>query len=302
VVDSEGVAFLQWCLPRLGLRWPGFRKVRRRVYKRIDRRIGELGLPDVAAYRGHLECHPEEWPVLDTFCRIPISRFYRDRAVFECLGREVLPDLARIATAAGDRELSAWSLGCASGEEPYTLSVVWHERCAPRFPTLGLRIVATDVDADGLARAARGCYRPGSLKDLPSDLLPRAFIASGPELCLKPPYRSGIVFLEQDVRTAAPRELFHLVLCRNVAFTYFDDARQRETLRAIEERLVPGGALVVGSTESLPAGAKGFEPWLPSVRVYRRSAPPAGEAAAPDPGPGPSAGRGAAGSMCRSAP
>lgn len=277
--DSEGVAFLQWCLPRLGLRWPGFRKVRRRVYKRIDRRMRVLGLRDVAAYRGYLDGHPEEWPVLDTFCRIPISRFYRDRAVFECLGGEVLPDLARIAMAAGDRELRAWSLGCAAGEEPYTLAVVWQERCAPRFPALSLRIVATDVDADGLARGARGCYPRGSLKDLPVDLLARAFIPSGQELCVKPQYRSGIVFLEQDVRAAAPPELFHLVLCRNVAFTYFDDARQREALRAIEERLVPGGALVVGSTESLPAGSKGFEPWSAGVRVYRRSVPLVEEAA-----------------------
>jgi hypothetical protein len=73
--DPEGVAFLQWCLPRLGLRWPGFRKVRRRVYTRIDRRLKELGIPDVAAYRGYLDRHPEEWPVLGAFCRIPISRF-----------------------------------------------------------------------------------------------------------------------------------------------------------------------------------------------------------------------------------
>jgi chemotaxis protein methyltransferase CheR len=272
--DPEGVAFLQWCLPRLGLRWPGFRKVRRRVYKRIDRRIGGLGLPNVSAYRGYLERHPEEWTFLDTLCRIPISRFYRDRAVFESLGREVLPELAQIATAAGDRELSAWSLGCASGEEPYTLAIVWHERCAARVPGLRLRIVATDVDEEALARAARGCYRPGSLKELPADLLARAFVPSGPELCVKPPYRSGMVFLEQDVRTAAPPERFHLVLCRNVAFTYFDDARQRATLRAIEERLVPGGALVLGSTESLPAGAEGFERWSPGIPVYRRRVSP----------------------------
>jgi hypothetical protein len=77
--DAECVALLRWALPRLGLRWPGFRKVRRQVCKRINRRIKELGLADVAAYREHLERVPEEWPRLDALCRITISRFYRDR-------------------------------------------------------------------------------------------------------------------------------------------------------------------------------------------------------------------------------
>lgn len=284
VNDPEGVAFLQWCLPRLGLRWPGFRKVRRRVYRRVARRLQELGLPGVAAYRAYLDGHPEEWPVLDACCRIPISRFYRDRAVFECLGREVLPDLAGTAAAAGERELGAWSIGCASGEEPYTLAIVWHGRCAPRFPALRLRIVATDVDREGLARAERGCYAPSSLKDLPPELRAAAFTESGPELCVKPLYRSGIVFGEQDVRAAGPDERFHLVLCRNVAFTYFDEASQRETLRRIEDRLRPGGALVLGGGESLPAGAPGFEPWSTRLRVYRRVGPPAGPVALTAPG------------------
>jgi chemotaxis protein methyltransferase CheR len=195
-----------------------------------------------------------------------------------------LPELAGTATTAGDRELSAWSVGCASGEEPYTLAIVWHERCAPRFPALSLRIVATDVDRDGLARAERGCYSPSSLKDLPEELRSAAFTESGPELCVKPQYRSGIVLMEQDVRAAAPRERFHLVLCRNVAFTYFDEASQRETLRRIEDRLFPGGALVVGGTESLPAGAAGFEPWSARLRVYRRASPPGGRAALTFPG------------------
>lgn len=76
--NAECVALLRWALPRLGLRWPGFRRVRRQVCKRIARRIKELGLADVAAYRERLECAPEEWPEFDSLCRITISRFYRD--------------------------------------------------------------------------------------------------------------------------------------------------------------------------------------------------------------------------------
>ena len=95
--NAECVDFLQWALPRLGMRWPGFRKVRRQVCKRIDRRLRELGLPDLAAYRIRLGQDSTEWKFLDGACRITISRFYRDRGVFDALGANVLPALARAA-------------------------------------------------------------------------------------------------------------------------------------------------------------------------------------------------------------
>ena len=92
--DPELVAFLQWALPRLGLRWQGYRKVRARVRKKLNERLRQLGLPDIAAYRDRLEAHPQEWVVLDALCRITISRFHRDRGVFDHLRRIVLPRLA----------------------------------------------------------------------------------------------------------------------------------------------------------------------------------------------------------------
>ncbi len=93
--DTECIAFLQWALPKMGFRWPGFRKVRGQVCKRVGRRLKELGLADLEAYREYLEVHPDEWAILDGFCRITISRFFRDRDVYETLGSDVLPELAR---------------------------------------------------------------------------------------------------------------------------------------------------------------------------------------------------------------
>jgi len=82
MTDLECILFLQWALPRLRLRWARFRKVRRQVCKRISSRMRELELPDTAAYRSFLEAHPAEWPLLDSLCRVTISRFCRDCAVF----------------------------------------------------------------------------------------------------------------------------------------------------------------------------------------------------------------------------
>jgi chemotaxis protein methyltransferase CheR len=127
MADADLVEFLQWALPRLGLRWPGYRKARGTVRKRLNHRLRELNLPDLAEYRCHLEAHPAEWGVLGEICRITISRFYRDRVVFDHLHRVILPELARSAEGRG-AELRRWSAGCASGEEPYALKILWELR------------------------------------------------------------------------------------------------------------------------------------------------------------------------------
>jgi chemotaxis protein methyltransferase CheR len=99
--DAECVAFLQWVLPRLGRSWGGYRKVRRQVCRRIWRRVRELGLESLADYRSHLERDPAEWPRLDALTNVTISRFYRDRAVYDFLQSEVLPALIEQTREAG---------------------------------------------------------------------------------------------------------------------------------------------------------------------------------------------------------
>jgi len=151
--DAECIAFLQWALPRLERRWLGYRKVRGVVCKRLGKRLRALGLGDLGAYRARLEACPEEWTELDALLGIPISRFYRDRGVFDLLQSQVLPALAHAAIADARTALHCWSPGCASGEEPYTLAMVWQLRLQPMFPQLKLHVVATDLDPTLLERA-----------------------------------------------------------------------------------------------------------------------------------------------------
>ncbi len=268
MTDAECVAFLRWALPRLGMRWAGFRRVRRQVCRRMAKRLRELELSDPAAYRVHLEAYPEEWPVLDGLCRIPISRFFRDRGMWQALAREALPVLA-----AGTRELRVWSAGCASGEEPYTLAILWQAELAGRFPDVRLRVVASDAEPHLLERARRGLYGWSSLKEVPPALRDAAFEREDHAFRLREALRSGIDFVCQDIRRAQPDGPFGLILCRNLAFTYFDEAGQREVLDALTARTAPGGALVIGAHERLPVPAPGFEPWLEARGIYRRSGP-----------------------------
>ena len=265
-------AFLKWALPRMGLAWPGFRRVRRQVVKRIGRRLAELHLPGMDAYRSFLESHSAEWETLDSFCRITISRFFRDAAAFDLLAREILPRLAEEAIARGLKFLRAWSAGCASGEEPYSLNLLWKSTLAPRFPKLALAIVATDADERVLARAHTACYPAASLRELPAGWRNAAFRCDGRLFCLKPEFREGVEFFAQDLRRETPIGPFDLVLCRNLAFTYFDAVGQAQALDRIGAVLSEGGALAIGRKERLPGGAKGFAPWIAERGVYRKAA------------------------------
>jgi chemotaxis protein methyltransferase CheR len=270
--QGECVAFLKWCLPKMRMRWEGFRKVRSQVCKRLGRRIKELGLEDLDRYRMYLDVEPEEWAHLDSMCRITISRFFRDRGVFEALESDVLPALAESALERGDRAINAWCCGCASGEEVYALAVLWKVRAAGRFPDLRLDIVATDADPAMLERARRGVYTEGSIRELPADLRRAAFDATTTPYRIRKNIGQRVAWLTQDVRTAIPAETFDLVLCRNLVLTYFDEALQREVMERVLSVLRPGGALVIGSHERLPALSVACPVWKGALPIYRLAA------------------------------
>ncbi len=268
--DEACVCFLQWALPQLHMRWPGFRKVYGQVCKRIRRRILELDLNDVVDYRYYLQQHAEEWTVLDALVRVTISRFYRDKMMFVFLQQQVLPDLCQQAIAAGHNSLNIWSVGCGSGEEPYTLAIIWQLHLQQRFPDLNLHIVATDVDAALCQRAEDASYSYGSIKNLPSTWREQVFVQVDEQYLLKPEYRQNCVFRVEDVRKVVPTDRFQLVLCRNLVFTYFDEIQQGNILERMKTVINKDGALVIGIHESLPARIKGFSTWHEKLRVFRK--------------------------------
>ena len=268
--DRDCVAFLQWALPRLGLHWPGFRKVRGIVCKRVERRRRLLEVGTLAAYRERLEGDAQEWEALRALCSIPISRFFRDYSVFHALEHAVLPALAAAAAERGDRALECWSAGCASGEEAYTVAILWRLRLSTLYPAVGLRVLATDVDEGLLQRAAIGCYRWSSLREVPEASRSQAFVQRGEVYCVREAFRTPVTFERQDIRRIIPQRRFDLILCRNLVLTYFELDLQRAVTRRLADALWPGGALVVGMHESLPPDMQDLVPW-PGVRtVFRK--------------------------------
>lgn len=270
--DVQCVKFLRWALPRMHMRWAGFRKVRAQVCKRIDRRVRDLGLTGVDEYQAYLGEHPDEWARLDPLCRITISRFYRDQRVFAVLAQEVLPSLVITMRERGDSRLRIWSAGCSSGEEPYTLSALWIIELQSRYPDATIEIIATDADPRVLDRARAARYKFGSLKNVPEGWRKQVFSRDGDTFQVKTEYKRDIEFINQDIRHELPEGRFDLVLCRNLVFTYFDDPAQVDVLKRVLGTMHNGAALVIGAQENLPEGAQGLSVWFDKQRIYRKDA------------------------------
>lgn len=285
MADEDCIRFLRTVLPELGYRWSGFRKVRRQVCRRVRRRFAELGLPSWEAYRIRLGADPEERAVFDRLCRVTISRFFRDRHLWRVLGEEALPRIARPLEQTGGGPLDVWSAGCASGEEPNSLALLWHRELAARFCSVRLRILATDVDPHLLVRARRAIYPRGSLREVPEDWRCEAFEEvtgergreEEPELRLtggaRTVCREAVRWVVHDLRSAPPGRDFRLILCRNLVFTYFDRDTRARVGQVLLDRLCSGGFLAIGGHEKLPGRltrSGRLEPWPGERRLWRK--------------------------------
>ena len=264
--DQQCVEFLRWSLPRLDYKWQGFRKVRRQICKRLKRRLQELSISDISIYKDYLSNNQKEWAILDSLLYISISRFYRDREIFDLLKNEILPSLAQRALE-DDREVRCWSAGCCSGEEAYTLQIMWIHAILPLLKSqLRLHIIASDKTSSLLERAKKGIYPEASVRDLPQEFIQLAFLKTDNGYEIKNYLKPDIKFIEQDIRNQCPEGIFDLILCRNLAFTYFEEDLQRAIIGEVVEKLESNGFFIVGSHESIPSGIQHLSPyWKRSI-------------------------------------
>lgn len=181
----------------------------------------------------------------------------------------ILPYLFQKTEAERER-LRVWSLGCAGGEEAYSLGIILREFFARQLRHTPAEIRASDIDADILQLAARAEYNEDRLKDLPYPFKERYFAPTGPRLRLSANIREMVTFHQQDIMDVATFEPCQLVLCRNTLI-YFTRPDQEKILRGIANILPTGGILVLGKSETLVGSARTlFTTICPVERIYRR--------------------------------
>ncbi len=234
-------------LEHLDRPWAGFRKVRKGVKKRLRRHMQALGCLSVEAYLQRLDRQPEVRKACERHLIVTISRFFRDHRLWACLRDRILPQL--IDSLHGP--MRAWSAGCANGEEPYSLSILWEEAAADHL----LTTAATDVSSQCLARAQAAIYDRSSLKQVPEDLRKKYFeqTLSGHRFVLKPLLKSKIHWQQRNLFDGPLPGRFHLVFLRNNLLTYYRGSAQVRAFEQIAGTLVQGGYLIVGSHEHPPS-------------------------------------------------
>jgi chemotaxis protein methyltransferase CheR len=242
------------------------------IRRRIAVRMRACGVHTYEDYRMLLKRSPNEYERLRDALTINVTRFYRNAETWNLLRRDVLPALF-------DRrrgEVRAWSAGCSSGEEPYTLAVLAadHLDRAGRGDELSrLTVDATDIDRISLDRAHAATYRSEGLSEMPDDLVRPYFEPAGDDRRVIDRVRRRVQVRALDLNREAPlRTNYDLILCRNVVI-YFDRVMQERLFQTFTGALVPGGYLVLGKVETLFGAARERLTLIdPRERVYRRPA------------------------------
>jgi chemotaxis protein methyltransferase CheR len=258
--------FLREVAPRLGIQWKPFRKDG--IKRRLERRIAELGLSAFEQYLEEINRHPEEEDRLSEILTVTISRFFRDGEVFRILETTLIPNLLK---GNHETELTLWSVGCASGEEPYSLSLLWKKAFAKDYPDTRLSIIATDINRSVLERAEKGTYKESSLQEVPEEIRRRFFKPEGRLYLLDEEIRKSVDFRRHRILRDEPFSGVNVVFCRNCAFTYFSKESQIEALRRIFNTLKDDGYLIIGNEESLPLTYPTlFVPVFSSQKIFQK--------------------------------
>jgi len=239
--------FLREAAPLLGLQWRPFR--RRGIKRKVERRIAEIGLSDLEDYLLKIEEESEERTYLSKILTVTISRFFRDREVFNILETSFIPMIVKKGKG-GD--LKIWSIGCASGEEPYSIALLWKERFGKIWPQIHCSILATDTHESMLERAKRGRFKKSSLREVDEATLRNFFRKKNGSHILDQTILDSVEFRRHDIIHEKPFSGMDIVFCRNLAFTYFSKECQIEVLKKIAASLEEEGYLVIGKDENLP--------------------------------------------------
>lgn len=237
---------------RFGLSGAGYKE--RYFRRRLGLRMRRLGINRYADYGRRLVDDPEEYGRLLDAVAINVSRFFRNRDVWDALRRNVVPALLAL-----DASVHVWSAGAAAGEETYTLAMVLAEQAGTTQALDRFSIVGTDIDTRALERARRGRYGEEALAEL--DAVSRArWFEGGPPWTVRPELRKHVDFRTLDLAVDGYPGGQHLILCRNVLI-YFERTLQESILARFVDALVPGGYLVLGQAETLLG---------PSREMFRR--------------------------------
>jgi two-component system, chemotaxis family, CheB/CheR fusion protein len=218
-------------------------------------RMQTIGVSGFGNYQDYLQVDPEEFTRLFNTILINVTGFFRDPPAWEYLASDVLP--AMTGPAESTHPIRAWSAGCASGEEAYTIAMLLAERLGVEEFRERVKIYATDVDEDALNEARMASYEERSIKDVPPELLRKYFEQQNGRFTFNKDLRRSVIFGRHDLIQDAPISRVNLLTCRN-CMMYFNAETQARILSRFQFALLPGAVLFLGRAETLLSRAATF--------------------------------------------
>lgn len=240
------------------------------VLRRIERRMQVLHAPSLAAYLDRLSESDTEPVLLRRELLIPVTRFFRDAEAFEQLARDVIEPLAAGAASPSraNEPVRVWVACCATGEEAYSIAMLFAESFRRHGRSRPVKIFATDVEAQYLDHAAAGLYPATVAAELSSERLQQHFVERGEMVAVKPELRQMVIFARHNLVADPPFTRMDLVTCRN-ALIYLQPEAQQLALQRLQYALSPGGHLFLGPSETLGTLQRHFVTLPGRHKLYR---------------------------------
>jgi two-component system CheB/CheR fusion protein len=264
-VDQDFEDLLEYLRQTRGFDFTGYK--RSTLMRRVQKRMQMAGSASYSDYLDFLEVHPDEFAKLFNTILINVTSFLRDEPAWDFLRAEIVPRI--VETKKAYEPIRVWSAGCSSGEEAYSLAIVLAEALGVDQYKERIKIYATDVDEEVLARSRQGTFTARGVNGLPEAYLATYFDQVEDHYTFRKELRRGIIFGRHDLTHDAPISRVDLLVCRNVLI-YFNAETQAHILSRFHFALNDQGILFLGRAETLFAHNAIFTPLDLKWRVFAK--------------------------------
>jgi two-component system, chemotaxis family, CheB/CheR fusion protein len=254
-VDSNLEVLLDYLKRSRGFDFTGYKRAS--LGRRITKRMSSVGVTNHADYVDYLEVHPEEFAALFNTILINVTDFFRDDTTWDFLRDTALPQL--LERKGAGTPIRVWSAGCASGEEAYTLAILFAELLGWEESRERVKIYATDADEEALVKARAAVYDEKDIEGIPEVFRAKYFDRGESYYTIKKEFRRQVIFGRHDLIQDAPISRVDLLVCRNVLM-YFNAETQARILARFHFALNDSGILFLGRAETLLSHASTFAP------------------------------------------
>jgi two-component system CheB/CheR fusion protein len=263
--DAAFEGLIRYIQESRGIDFRGYKRtsLRRRVALRMERVASET----VSAYHAYLEAHPQEFVELLNTVLINVTSFFREPEAWDSLKTTVLPLL--LAEGRPHRSIRVWSIGCASGEEPYSLAMLFADTLGITEFSHRVKIYATDLDESALNAARHATYLPHQVEAVPAPLLEKYFERTTNHYVVNRELRKAVIFGRHNIVHDAPISRIDLLVCRNLLI-YLETDTQNTVLPRLHYALVDDGCLFLGKAETQLARSRLFRPIDMKHRLFQK--------------------------------